>query len=109
MPVLAHTLSNLWGRKRVRLPVRPLGTRLALEALEERTLLSVLPPPLVSNQRAIDIGTGPSASIDPIHPNQLVSVFSNFTADASKVGGQFSTNNGSSWSPFILPANMVDP
>ena len=45
MPVLARTLGNLWGRKRVRLPVRPLGTRLALdEGKEEGSIqLRILP------------------------------------------------------------------
>src|SRR5205814_10385252 len=48
--------------------------RLSVEGLEDRTLLSTLPAPLVSNPRSIGAGFGPSLAMDPVNPQKLVEV-----------------------------------
>src|SRR5262245_18755792 len=79
--------------------VNPL--RLALEALEDRTLMSVLPAAVVGNQQALMSGTGtqnasgPQAAVDPLDPNRLVVVASN---ELNGYIGRFSTDGGFSWS-----------
>jgi subtilisin-like proprotein convertase family protein len=102
---------------------------LTLEGLEDRTLLSVipdLPAPLVTGHGTIagatsgfgDLST-PSIAFDPLSPQKVVSVFVRndpahpVTADnhnyAVRVEGRFSTDGGTTWTPFSLPVNLVDP
>src|SRR5260370_40336234 len=64
----------------------PGSTRPLLEALEDRTMLSVLPTPLVSNQATIKVptsngaqpltGFSPAMVQDPVNPLKLVEVHS---------------------------------
>src|SRR5947209_312537 len=99
---------------------RPVGqrmrSRLQLEALEDRTLMSVLPAPLVTGQTILpstspNIGaTGnikaPNSNariaVDPNNPQAMVAVWTSdtttiFTNVDSVVQAAYSTNGGQSW------------
>src|SRR5687768_8563184 len=85
---------------RKRKPYTP--SRMELEILEERTLLSTLPQALVSDQTTIRIGTTnlqgttPSVAINPIDPQELVEVHVN--AAGTLMVGSFSRDGGATWS-----------
>jgi subtilisin-like proprotein convertase family protein len=92
--------------------------RVALEGLEPRTLMAVLPPATVTGQ--IDISasptngheTAPSIAIDPVSPQKLVAVWTHDTPNANINGGQtsvfvegaYSTNAGQTWTS--LPGTL---
>src|SRR5262245_20834616 len=92
--------SNKTVKKKRRKTVRP-----RLETLEDRTLLAVLPPAVVTGQRSLGSGFSPQLALDPVNASKLVEVDNTTSA----VVGRFSTNGGSTWSTFALPANMPDP
>ena len=50
---------------------RPVYFRLDLEALEDRTLLSVLPAPVVTNPTSLGAGISPQVVYDPLNPSDL--------------------------------------
>ncbi|MCC6417524.1 MAG: proprotein convertase P-domain-containing protein [Gemmataceae bacterium] len=90
-------LGKAWRKLRSRRGRRPLGDsigpRLTVEALEERVVMSVLPPAVVSNQQSLGIGVGPQVAIDPLNPQKIVAVAS---AGAGTVIN-YSTDGGYSW------------
>src|SRR5207237_453041 len=84
--------------------------RLALEGLETRTLLSVLPPPLITSHANISGNTGtahysaPSVVVDPTNPQKMVAVFVDHdtsfpvpNAPAEVVQAAYSSDGGSHW------------
>ena len=85
---------------------------LALESLERRALMAVLPPVTVTGQLNISGGSGnqvsPSVAIDPNNPQKLVSVWvDDNPANAMNNGqtpvfiqGAFTINGGQSWTPL---------
>src|SRR5947209_17541940 len=77
----------------------PRFARLALEALEERTLLSTLPAPVAVNPTSLGGGNSPQVAYDPINPLKLVEVDS---AGAS-ITGRYSANQGTTWTAFAMP------
>src|SRR3954451_3056793 len=83
----------------------PPFTRLALEALEDRTLLSTLPAAVVTNPTSMGGGISPQVAYDPINPLKLVEVNSTGAA----ISGRYSINQGVTWSNFALPGNLFDP
>jgi subtilisin-like proprotein convertase family protein len=69
-------------RRRLRRPaLEKRSLRLALEGLEERTLLSVLPPPVITSHMNISGNSStahyssPSIAVDPTNPQKIVAVF----------------------------------
>jgi subtilisin-like proprotein convertase family protein len=100
--------------------------RIALEGLEPRTLMAVLPAPTVLNRSIASVGTGenvsnesaPTIAVDPTNPNNLVAVYTRNDPNSPRninnqstvfVQGAVSTNGGLSWSSFSLPAPLRDP
>src|SRR5438128_602283 len=96
-------------RKTVRPSARARSIRLGVEALEDRTLMSVLPTPIVDPTAAthIDIsGVGgnhssPSVAIDPVNPQHLAAVWTRNDPSLGNVPivteGAVSTTGGLSW------------
>ncbi|HEV2946122.1 MAG TPA: hypothetical protein VGX70_02030, partial [Gemmataceae bacterium] len=116
------------SRKARRRPIKPL--RQSIELLEDRTVPSTLPPPLITGETNIInlIGTNtsgrfagthntPSVAVDPTNANNLVAVFTtNMTSVTtanplwhfplpddltSTVEAAFSNNGGQTWTGFI--------
>src|SRR5579871_1389555 len=98
------------------------GNRPWLEALEDRTLLSTLPPPIIpySGHQFLPPGgltndNTPSVAVDPMDPTKLVAVYQTTAIDAttknpiSMVAGAYSTNSGQTWVPLALPPNLINP
>jgi subtilisin-like proprotein convertase family protein/sugar lactone lactonase YvrE len=90
-----------------------------VETLEDRTLLSVLPPPVVTQQAVLSInssnlsgriGTGgmhntPAIAVDPANPQQMVAVYStDLGAGLSVIQGSYSTDGGAHWQPITGPS-----
>src|SRR5579863_5910839 len=96
------------------------GYRLSLEALEDRTLLSVIPAAIVGNQQQLPAAfpdpqanhplTGAQIAIDPTNPQDLVAVASSDPTDLTKfTPGLFiwySTNAGAKWNGPITTFNL---
>jgi subtilisin-like proprotein convertase family protein len=85
-----------------------------LEALEDRTLMSVLPTPLTTGHVDVSLATSPggsdesapSVAYDPLNPQHLVSVWTAHSAcGLSEIDMAFSTNGGQTWSPYQGPSN----
>src|SRR5438876_6784288 len=107
-----------WGHKhsnRKRLTRRPYsarrsaGSRPWLEALEDRTLLSTLPPPLIpfSGHQFLPAGgltndNTPSVAVDPMDPSKVVAVYQSTTSQTgpSLIAAAYSTNFGQTWTPL---------
>src|SRR5437868_15357885 len=108
-----------WGHKRSnrkRLARTPHSARLRssnrpwLEALEDRTLLSTLPPPIIpySGHQFLPPGAllndnTPVVAVDPIDPSKLVAVYQSTFRNPtdgmvfSQIAGAYSVNYGQSW------------
>jgi subtilisin-like proprotein convertase family protein len=91
-----------------------------VEQLEGRTMLAVLPAPVVSGQAVISRpGDGqsfnsPSIAYDPLNPLHLVTVFGHENPGANGrqhvfIRGTFSTDGGLTWGAFNLPGNVRNP
>src|SRR5262249_21382463 len=85
--------------------------RVALEALEPRTLLATLPPPVVPAGSLKDISgstgdeSAPLIAVDPINSSKLVAVWvrndPTITGNTKiLVEGAFTINGGGTWSKF---------
>lgn len=98
--------------------------RLALEQLEDRCLLSVLPSPIVSGQTPItgltfavngvtDNQNTPSVAVDPLNPLHLATVFGEHVVTSAGesvfINGAFSSDGGLTWNQLSLPGNDLDP
>jgi subtilisin-like proprotein convertase family protein len=98
---------------------RSRGLAPALERLEDRTLMSVLPPPLVSNQlpiAAFRTAFSPMVAQDPNNPQNLVAVaaavadLGDATTGNEVLTAAFSTNGGKDWVSFINnPGTATSP
>jgi len=100
----ARWLRSLYRRPRVR-PYRrtPTFSRLRLEQLEDRTMLSVLPAATVTGQQSITVpitggttnlsGFSPSVVQDPVNSAKLFAAYSTGTA----IGAAYSTDGGTTW------------
>jgi hypothetical protein len=121
---------STWSRRKA--GRRPQAT-LALERLEDRTLLAVIPPIQVAGQ--VDISTRtdlgvmnpnenagangghyntPSIVIDPLDPSRLLSVYvlhdeAITGMQKSFIQGSYSADGGHTWTPFSVPGNFPDP
>lgn len=92
-----------------------------LEALEDRTLLSTLPPPIIPFNGHQFLPSGgllndntPSVAVDPIDPSKLVAVYQSTFVDNNGMvfivaAGAYSTNFGQTWLPLALPPNLSNP
>jgi subtilisin-like proprotein convertase family protein len=111
-------------RRRGRSALRPKALPLSLEALEDRTVLSALPPPVLATpQNALpviatstaDKGVTGTVVQDPVNPLKMIQVFTYANSLPSPanpktlVAGAFSINGGQSWTLFTMPANQGDP
>ncbi len=90
----------------------PRAVRLAVEALEDRTLLSVLPAPITTGHIDVSNPTGysgsgpqdnentPSIAYDPVTPTNLVSVYTRSITGQSRseIDIATSTDGGQTWS-----------
>ncbi len=103
---------------------RPRSSYLDLEALEDRTLLSVLPAPLVSGQTELPTSfnnpqsahplIGAQIAIDPVNTSKMVAVASYDPTNPSNTDPAglriwYSTNAGATWSNPIAVDNFVNP
>ncbi len=122
----ARSLGQL--RKRVDPTGRDRLRRLALEPLEARTLMAVLPPPTIlyhSNvANTADDTQSPTVTVDPLDPTKAVAVWSR-TDTAGDLPGTlqevgelaYTTNGGQNWTKLTsnatlglsLPAPAYDP
>src|SRR5262249_55986530 len=102
-------------------------SRLRLEALEDRTLLAVLPTPIVSSRADISVTGGnnnnnsnPTIAVDPVDATKVVSVYTRRDTDLGMnnrviVEGRYSTDGGVTWSTsfgpnaLAIPAKLTDP
>src|SRR5688572_10866983 len=104
--------------KTQRLPfIRKPSHRLGIEFLEERTLMSALPAPLVSDPTNVfegpsaATGLSPQVAIDPLNPSRMVTI----ATTGSALVGWYSIDAGNSWENFNtffqsnLPQNLTDP
>ncbi len=119
-----------WGHKhtnRKRLTRRPVsarrssGSRPWLEALEDRTLLSTLPPPIIpySGHQFLPAGgfvndNTPVVAVDPVDPSKVFAAYQTTFVDRngvvfSLIAGAFSTNYGRTWLPVAMPLPLVNP
>jgi subtilisin-like proprotein convertase family protein len=100
-----------------------------VEGLEDRRLMSVLPPAVVSNSRGLfnnslnplTVGQGPGGFspqvvVDPVDPTKLVAVFDGTPPEFSPCAiiGRYlqvaySTNGGETWSSAGQITNITDP
>ena len=107
--LFGHGWQNLRTRRKSRqhsVPARRLTERLAVEALEDRTLMSVLPTPLVSNPRTIaGNGVSPMVAIDPVNSQKLVAVYTTGTL----IQTLDSTDGGQTWQGLVTNFNLADP
>src|SRR5262245_16160037 len=91
---------------------RPLR-RLEVEHLEDRTLMSVLPPPILSFNKTVAGGFNPMVVVDPVTPQKLVTVFTTGTAaspNSGRIGLLYSNDAGQSWNNLgNVPGNLTDP
>jgi subtilisin-like proprotein convertase family protein len=92
--------------------------RVALEGLEPRTLLAVLPTPTVAAPVAVSASRGnentPAIAVDPTNPQKLVATW---TRNDPQLAGDtrviaeaaYSTNGGASWTALGLAGALSDP
>jgi subtilisin-like proprotein convertase family protein len=117
-----HFPQWLYGNKKRPLRRRPKKTRLLVELLEDRTVMSALPPAVVSTASTIPVlsatGTNvqsvnPSVVIDPLNSNNLVEVHTTFHPNANpqfwSLEGNYSTDAGKDWIPFTVAEPELDP
>ena len=92
--------------------------RAALDALEPRTLMAVLPPPTVLSQVVITgqqgIEFAPSVAVDPANPLHAVVVYSSFDPVnnqflSASPGASYTTDGGQRWTRFGLGGTIRDP
>ncbi len=92
---------------------------LNLDTLEERTLMSILPPIVTTSPTSPVTGYAgnqntPSIAVDPTNPRILVSVWTlndpiDFPLQKVVSQGAYSTNGGQSWSSFNPLQSLPDP
>ena len=110
-------ISSRVGKKR-----RSGSLPLYLETLEDRSLLSTVPAPVVALNTTLGVsattGTGgasaPSTAVDPIDSQKLVTVYTDdglgtTGAEPIQLRGAFSNDGGDTWTNFTLPGNLTDP
>src|SRR5262249_3984982 len=96
------------------------GARLVLEDLEDRTLMSVLPTPVIPNIGHLNfdsISNTPAVAIDPVNPSKIVAVWvdgnplpTTYQPSAlTGLTGAFTIDGGATWLGFGLPAPLTDP
>jgi subtilisin-like proprotein convertase family protein len=124
-------LSELRQPKKSRQKAKP-HLRPTFEVLEDRTLLSVLPPPIVLGQTDIaglalgpgTVGNGgnqssPAVAVDPLNPQKMVVAFNYTPKDPPPDGdgdapdqttfveAAFSVDGGTSWTLFFDPVSNL--
>jgi subtilisin-like proprotein convertase family protein len=102
----ARFFRTVLGRRARRRRRLERGRRLAVRALEERTLMSTtsaVPPALVNSPGNFGNGISPQVLIDPVHPTQVLEVDSTGTAPEVRV------NTGSGWNTVATIAARTDP
>lgn len=111
---------NSSSRKRGKVRRSPAARspRLGVEALEERTLMSVLPPPTFTSHLDISNSRGnesnPSVAVDPVNPSRAVAVYTRNDpqlAPGPQVisEGRYTVNGGATWSTFFLQSPLSNP
>ena len=91
----------------------------AVETLEQRELLAVIPAAQVSLQTNVASGfsgnmSSPSIAVNPLNANQVVSVWTqidpNFAPGPTvRVEGAYSSNGGVTWTAFNPTTEKIDP
>jgi subtilisin-like proprotein convertase family protein len=91
---------------------------LNLEALEDRTLPSVIPAATVTANLNISPTGGnhsaPTVAVDPVNPQNMVTVYTRNdpnlgAAQPVVVEAAYSTDGGSSWTTLSMDPNLIDP
>ncbi len=105
--------------RRARLRQAAVRRRLALEGLEARTLMAVLPAPTVVDQVNVTNGfqgdeSSPSVAVDPQNPQHMVAVYTRINQRVANppyigVEARYSTNGGQNWQSLGLGGNLADP
>jgi subtilisin-like proprotein convertase family protein len=116
VPFPSRNFFRKWLRSKPQPIVKKRSIRPIVEQLEDRTMLSVLPSALVSNQQSIATGANggfsPDVAQDPVNTNNLIEVHVNSANNL--LIGKYSIDGGQNWTPFInansaaLP-NIDDP
>jgi subtilisin-like proprotein convertase family protein len=99
---------------------RKVRRRMALESLEPRTLLAVLPPTTISAPVDISNRVGaeydPQVSVDPANALDAVVVYNGVIAPptvtpnpVSYIAGASTTDGGHTWTPFNINVSVIDP
>jgi subtilisin-like proprotein convertase family protein len=105
------------GVVRSPLASKPHLRRLALEGLEDRTLMSTLPTPVTVSQSFVGVGmtnapnsSSPSVAVDPLDPTKLIAAWTTFDLNnkldgtggqvTTYIQGAYSNNGGTSWMPL---------
>ena len=81
--------------------------RPVFETLEDRTVPATLPPALVTpNTNPVMAGAfNPQLAVDPLNSQNMVAIASTGAA----LTGQYSTDGGTNWNPFVAPLSFQDP
>ncbi len=115
---LLRSYVKSWLSRKKNQPIRTRRSsqRLVVEMLEERTVMSALPPAVVGSIAAT-MSTGPSNTsptvvVDPLDPTKIVEVHATHpaaNANAWDVSGNYSTDQGRTWHAFLAAVPLTDP
>src|SRR5262245_4986119 len=110
---LGRMVGNERTPSRKRAAARRPMRRLEVENLEDRTLMSVIPPPILSNNKTLAGGFNPMVVVDPVTPQKLVTVYTTGTAVSplsGRIGLLYSNDAGQTWNNLgAVPGNLTDP
>jgi subtilisin-like proprotein convertase family protein len=125
-PIEKSRGNRSWNRKRSRkgLARKPRLRRTALENLEPRTLMAVLPTPThnpgapnplnLSGNSSANY-SAPTIAVDPANPKKLAAAWVDFNPGTlpnplqSIIQGAYSNDGGLSWHTYGVPSNILDP
>src|SRR5262249_21123703 len=112
-----HAATHQRSQRSRRVARRSRPAPIIVEILEDRTLLSVLPKPIVSP--AVDVSftqgqeSSPTITVDPLNPHRAVAATpaheKTATGEPIFVQGNYTIDGGTTWFPFYSPGAFPDP